>query len=95
MPIMIVTGGDMKYRPTITQPLRAKMDYNATALFLGVSMIRGFSMTVTLFRSDFKDEADSPHTSLFETLLCQLDIPEKDRADIGGIDIEVSDYRTE
>jgi len=28
----------MKYRPTITQPLRAKMDYNATALFLGVSM---------------------------------------------------------
>ena len=48
--------------------------------------------TVTLLRSDFRNSQDYPNESLFECVLSQLGIPEKNMEDIDAIDLKIESF---
>jgi len=48
--------------------------------------------SITIYQSDFRKSQDYPHESLFECILRDLKIPEKEWNDIESIEVEISDF---
>ena len=60
-----------------------------------VTVTKERSMTVTLYRSDFKDAEDGSGDSLFESVLSDLRIPESKWDDIDMVEVKVDDFEAE